>query len=146
MKTSPYLCPNQKKKRKHMATRKQVMQKLVIEEATNLRNLISEEESENLDFRKLKTTNRHFCIYGQLTGDCDSRRAIYLMKKCASRVYKSNGWFLADSKVNGSPEKLSRDSFWSPIEVFIVQERNKSGNNEALIKFLKKETDELKFV
>jgi hypothetical protein len=27
-----------------------------------------------------------------------------------------------------------------------VQERNKSGNNEALIKFLKKETDELKFV
>jgi hypothetical protein len=128
-------------------TRHQLLNKLVIEEATNLRKEITEKEIKRLNFNRLDSTNVRYCIYGQLSGDCNSDRAVNLIRKCANRVYKPNwGEDVSKSKVNGSPKNLSRDSFWSPIEVFIDYEKNKkNGNNEQLVKFLKGEINELKF-
>jgi len=133
-----------------MKVRDKIMRTLVIEEATKLRNMITQEEADNLKFSKLDSSQSDRCIYGQLSGNCFSDRAIELIKACASRVYK-NWWFLSESKLNGSPLGLSRNEFWSPIEVFISQDETDyennmgNGNNERLVQFIKKEIDELIF-
>ena|SRR6187402_3229214 len=128
-----------------MATRKEVMHNLVKEEAKNLKKNATEKELKYLNFETLNPNNLFNCIYGQIGGNCDSIRSIELQKKCCSRVYKRGG-DLSDSKVNGSPKRLSRYSYWSPIEVFITQESNKeNGNNERLVKYLKGETNRLNF-
>jgi len=139
--------------------RHSLMRQLVIEEATNLRKYTTQTELKQLSFDKLDTQSRVACIYGQLTGNCDSDRARELMNKSCTRVYgrknkymiiNSNNWWVAtvkDCPVNGPlTEEMKRSYFFSPIEVFIDQPRNKkNGNNEQLIKFIKGEIDILNF-
>jgi len=130
--------------------RHSLMRQLVIEEATNLRKYTTKKELKQLSFDKLDTQSRIACIYGQLTGNCDSSRARELMNRSCARVYKRNhhwGATIKDCSVNGSITKeMSRTYFFSPIEVFIDQSRNKkNGNNEQLIKFIKGEIDILNF-
>ena len=131
-----------------MTKRKQIMFKLVKEEADNLKNNLTLIERLKLSLTLLDPCSSTQCIYGQLTGDCDSDRAIELIKTCCSRAY---GFLfditMKDSPVIGSPKKLSRGNFWSPIEVFIVQDENQdNGNNEQLVKYLKGEINTLNFV
>jgi len=131
-----------------IVTRKATMRRLVIKEATKLRDMITPNEADRLKFGWLDSRQATKCIYGQLTGGCFSVRATDLIKACASRVYKndSGNKDLRDSKLNGSPIKGDRRDFWSPIEVFISQNVNKySDNNERLVQFIKKEIDELIF-
>jgi len=128
-----------------MKIRDKVMRRLVIEEATKLRNMITQDEANRLNFSKLDSSDLNKCIYGQLSGSCFNNRATELIKACAARVYKNDSRHmdLRDSKLNGSPIGLSRNEFWSPIEVFIDQEENICSNNKNLVKFIKKEIDEL---
>ncbi len=140
-----------------MATRKQVMQALVKEEAKNLRKNLTTEEKNNLDFDYLNPEDYKRCVYGLATGDCKSTRASELINSCCSRVYTSNwGNVLAECPVNGAPSGQNRGeleinenekiAYWSPIEVFIVQKGNMiNGNNEKLIKYLKGEISRLNF-
>ena len=130
--------------------RHSLMRQLVTEEATNLRKFTTKTELKQLSFDKLDTQSRVACIYGQLTGNCDSSRARELMNKSCTRVYERGrhwGFTIKDSTVNGSITKeMPRTYFFSPIEVFIDQPRNKkNGNNEQLIKFIKGEIDVLNF-
>lgn len=128
--------------------RNTLMKQLVIEEATNLKKNAKKSELRNLNFNNLDSSHVNHCIYGQMTGYCNSERSIDLMKKCASRVYKTETAIapIYTSKVNGSPKNLSRIDFWSPIEVFIDNPVNKkNGNNELLVKFLKGEINKLNF-
>ena len=124
-----------------------LMKQLVIEEATNLRKHASKKELNKLSFNRLHPKNTLLCIYGQIADGCFSLRADELIKKCASRGYHSkSSEEIYDCKINGPIKNLSRSYFWSPIEVFIVQERNQeNGNNKLLIDFLKGETNELNF-
>lgn len=131
-------------------TRKQVMQQLVKEEAKNLKKNATQEEIAKLNFSDLVPTDSEKCIYGQLTGCCWNGRAIELIKKSCKRVYTPNydedKDTLADAKVNGKP-KEDRDAYWSPIEVFIYQDKNtENGNNKKLIDYIKGKTETLEFV
>jgi len=130
-------------------TREETMEKLVIEEATKLRDMITQEEADRLEYVELNSLDTEKCIYGQLSGHCDNPRAVELIRACAARVYKAyNGvqLNLRDAPLNGSHVGLGRTNFWSPIEVFISQfENSYSGNNLRLVKFIKKEIDELIF-
>jgi hypothetical protein len=123
-----------------------LMRQLVIEEATNLKKHVSKEELNKLNFDRLNSERIDLCVYGQMTGNCFSERATYLMKTCCKRVYHTDKGSVRECSVNGSPENINRSYFWSPIEVFIDQYRNQeNGNNEQLIKFLKGEIDVLNF-
>lgn len=127
-----------------------LMRQLVVEEATKLKNNISEEEKQKLSFQMLNHKSRVDCIYGQLTGNCDNDRARELMDKCCTRVYSTGDeWFVEveTCKINGNlTPKMRRELFFSPIEVFISQKRNqKNGNNELLVNYIKGEIDELVF-
>ena len=123
-----------------------LMRQLVIEEATKLKKHATQEELNELDFNSLNPGRIDLCVYGQMTGNCHTKRAEELMRTCCKRVYNTDAGSVRNCSVNGSPENKRRDYFWSPIEVFIDQYRNqKNGNNEQLIKFLKGEIDVLNF-
>ena len=131
--------------------RHSLMRQLVTEEETKLRENATQDEINNLSFDRLDTQSRVACIYGQLTGNCDSSRARELMNKSCTRVYSRGQKYsislLQDSKINGPlTEEMGRSYFFSPIEVFIDQPRNqKNGNNGQLIDFIKGEIDVLNF-
>src|ERR1700759_4992347 len=110
-------------------TRKEVMHNLVKEEAKNLKKNATQEELNYLDFNSLNPQSPSQCIYGKMVGDCFYDRATDLIKKCCARVYqpdiKNPMDVLSTAKVNGNPQELTREEFFSPIEVFIVQKKNK---------------------
>jgi len=128
-----------------MASRKEIMHQLVKEEARNLRKNATQEELDKLDFSYLDPQHTQQCIYGQIAGGCFSDRSVELIKKCASRVYKTqDDGDIRHSKLNGSPINKKREKFWSPIEVFIDQGgENSERNNKALVRYLKGETRRL---
>ena len=128
-----------------MTKRDELMQELVKTEASNLRRKATKDEIGNLDFYYLDSSNVTACIYGQMTGDCFSERANKLIVSCAERVYrfssKSGKDFNTDvlekNKINGKPTLEGRDHYFSPIEVFIHNKKNRdNGNNERLVKYL----------
>src|SRR6478609_11271758 len=87
---------------------------LAIEEATALRENLTQREVDNLNYENLSGSGIKSCIYGQATGNCYSGRALELILKCAPKVYKPNqsqedlyaGGRLSDVYLNGAPEPL----------------------------------------
>lgn len=120
---------------------------LVISEAKALKKHSTPEERKRLNFTWLFPTSASQCIYGQMTHNCFSDRAVELIQKCAKRVYNTHSDGVSATtkrNLNGSPKKKSRFSYWSPIEVFIAGKRkNQSKYNEKLIQFLKGEINNL---
>lgn len=135
-----------------MATRKSVMYELVKDEAKKLRKNATKSELKRLDFEELDTQSSIRCVYGQMTGDCYSNRAKDLIVNSCKRVYKDEYTKdLNNCRLNGKPNRnyrsvINTNNYFSPIEVFIDQPKNKTnGNNELLIKYLKGETKRLNF-
>lgn len=137
--------------------RDQVLLNLVVEEAVNLKKYATKKELSKLDYTHLAGNHPDNCIYGQLTGSCNSARAYRLIRKCCDKVYKeeeSADIILLGKNLNGKPKKLecpsSRlDYYSSPIENFLIRYKKEYIDSsifaKKLIKFLKGEIDELKF-
>ena len=64
----------------------------VVAEAIALKKNATPEEIGRLDFDTLRPENKERCIYGQMTGDCDSLRAIDLISLCAKRFIVDNSF------------------------------------------------------
>lgn len=132
-----------------MDNKEKQLQRLVRHEAKALRRNATTEEKERLDFDTLNPKKGDYCVYGQLCHNCFRPRAVELMRKCASRVYNYESFTNLENtgrvdEANGPAENKDRDTFWSPIEVFIVQKNNEK-NNKKLIQYIKGETNELNF-
>lgn len=56
----------------------------VHKEAAKLKANAAPEELGNLDFERLSPLHVNQCIYGEMTGHCESQRALELLSKCAS--------------------------------------------------------------
>lgn len=123
------------------------LKSLVIQEAVNIKKHASRREVNRLDFDRLNPATITDCIYGQMTGNCYSSRASELICKSAKRVYKIglNATTLFDDlKLNGKPKPSDRKSqydskFFSPIEVFIHNNKGRDVKNQPLVEFLKSE-------
>lgn len=83
----------------------------VLHEATMLKHHATEEERLKLNATILTPTNKRLCVYGLLSGSCDSVRAKELMDLCCIRVmslsslmYEMTEAALAEmvSEVNGA--------------------------------------------
>lgn len=129
----------------------QVLIDLVKEEAAKLREALKPSEAAKLDFSELDGESKFRCIYGQATGNCESGRAITLIKKCCSRVYDATRTTINEAPLNGKPTKdnispkvgmfsVNRNHF-SPIEKFILLAGKR--RNKKLIQYLRKEIDTL---
>lgn len=127
---------------------KKIFVTLVKKEAKKLRNLCTKVEKNKLDFYNLAPQRKRSCIYGQLTGNCFSRRANNLIVECCERIIigKLN---TKRFHINGKPKPYSgikRIGNWSPIEAFIMYRKNtNNGNNKMLVSYLKGETKTLSF-
>lgn len=60
--------------------------KLVKSELKNLRKNATQEELIKLGKNRINPDNRYMCIYGQMTGDCCSDRAIELIRNCCVKL------------------------------------------------------------
>lgn len=119
------------------------LKRLVLDEASKLREHATPEELGRLDFHRLNPNKPYTCIYGQMTGDCHHPRAIYLMNESClpySEVVSE------DDVID--PREGNSDDFdngyqraFTPIEFYICREDAK---NETLIKYLKGEIQELR--
>ncbi len=112
--------------------------KEVHKEAKKLKVTASADELENLDFSYLSPTAGSRCIYGQLTGDCFTSRAIELIKECAAvGIHDSDVGSESQSckiQIGKKTDIRSGNEFWSPIEVYIGQN---GADNKHLIDYLK---------
>jgi len=119
--------------------------KLANKEAINLKKYATKKELANLNFDKLDPNERKECVYGQLTGECNSKRATKLIKKCATKVlfpreakhdFDSFGNTPMETYVVGGKPKKRRATefnYVSPIEAVIVRYPKKT---KGLIDFL----------
>lgn len=129
----------------------------VRQEAQALRENATKEELAKLNFDKLRPSRPSGCIYGLMTGHCDSRRGTELIFICCPRYVNNPQSKCTPLKnlvehVNGSKIKgvESADDFYdhrergfyhlSAIEAYIM---SPEGNNENLISYLKGEIDTL---
>lgn len=128
----------------------------VINEAVALREYATAEEREKLDFTTLDSTDKTRCIYGQMTGDCHSTRALELIQQSTTRyfsgaalsVYASvdritqfvNGVYVPDFIKERKSEFYAH---FSAIEVFINLEPIYPFQVESLVKYLRGESDDL---
>ena len=130
-----------------------VLFELIKQEADEIIKNASEEELSVLSAAGVKNTVNGY-VYGQMTGHCNSERALELIEKCCTRVYDhtENPYLL----LNGSPVGKKRIGsynqikFFSPIEAMLLYiDRSQAynllmtENISNLIKYLKGETKEL---
>lgn len=130
---------------------------LVRKEADALRANATAAERDKLDFYSLKPTDSTACIYGQMTGNCWSKRSYDLIDVCTEKKISSRRYAVgiySDTLCGIEEDQLLTDvkdeprgtRHWSPIEVFIALYENRfNGNNKALVKYIKGETDTLEF-
>lgn len=107
----------------------------VKKEAEALRVHATKEELGRLDIKYLDGNDIKLCIYGQMTGDCDSSRASYLIQKCAPCYFESES-----EELNIILNQNFAEFRWSPLEHYI---RISKARNANLIAYLKGETDTL---
>lgn len=130
--------------------KKQELLDMVLVEANHLREYATKEEKDKLDFYCLDVNGSFSCIYGQMTGDCDSARACTLFNK----VFSTIGDYYIDEEggevlnkgiftfIEWDIEKDYNESkIFSPIEVYITL---KGSKNRSLIQYIKGEIDTFK--
>ena len=106
---------------------------LVIKEITLLKANTTEEEKGNLSF------SFPTCIYCQIAGNCSNKRGVELMRKCCEKVYNAD---------DVNPVDFSQgEDFNTPSALFMDLSINQTnGNNTAIIKFLKNDTQTLELI
>lgn len=138
-------------------TKKQFLED-VEKEARALKKNATKEELSKLDFKTFSPQYPDRCVYGQMTGDCFSKRAHRLIKDCCIRLVdneKFSPLFKPETiynAVNGKPtsvkklnEARSPEIKWTPayisaLEGYIMLPWAKNAN---LIAFLKGERKDL---
>lgn len=123
------------------------LNKLVKQEAINLKKYATKEEIARLNFKDFQYQNAYGCIYGLMTGTCLSDRANDLIIKCCKKVYaptqNCQSMFRYDELIKPHKVHWGRTlRFASPIEkwLFLVE----GDLHKRLIQFIKGEIEELK--
>lgn len=120
------------------------LKQLVKEEADKLKLNARPEELAALNFEDFSPNFAHSCIYGQMTGSCQSTRAFHLLTLCATPFASDIDEFEEPKAFDFSDrlqDKVAYELFaYSPIEFYIAQEGAK---NDNLIAYLKGESNTL---
>ena|SRR5688572_13360352 len=123
------------------------MKALATQEAKNLRQHATPEELGKLDLDHLDDNSPTRCIYGLMTGHCNSIRAQELILKCCTQVYKTEGLDdNLDAPLNGRPYKVPENKsrhnqYYSPIEILIAPKYGGEEAQKKLVEFLKGDSD-----
>lgn len=125
----------------------------VKKEAEALRKKATPEELSKLNFNSLDPHHLNKCIYGQMTGHCNSVRGVQLIEACAIRYIKDgdltyvarDGFKRIQDRVNGATvedlyydRSSLTDVHYSAIEAYILLPEARNAN---LIAYLRGETE-----
>lgn len=112
--------------------------KSVMDELDHIKQNATQEEISKLDIAVFSPTSRRSCIYGQMTGDCQSNRAKELYPKSLPTL-GSKGESLSEGVeyMNGMKRYLN-DEYFTPLEAYLPLER---ANPKEIIEYLKGETE-----
>lgn len=124
-----------------MKTSAKQLNKLVIKEINNLIIHATKTERRRLNYKYFNPNHTTKCIYGQMTGSCDSERAKQLLNKCAVPVSTDidKNIISIDKRYNKNFDKKGsyRSDVFSPIEVYVFRNRFNAEINDKIIKFIK---------
>ena len=128
----------------------------VLHEINMLKKHATKKEKVLLDFDRFNYDLKRNCIYGQLTGSCDSKKAEELMDKCCIRVMNlPNGTSSIENRsisdkefiINGKNKGQGwwgvgnrRYAYLSALEGYIC---TKGAKNKEIINYIKGNTDKL---
>lgn len=97
----------------------------------------TEDERAKLDFERLDTSSLYSCIYGQMTGDCYSSRALKLIKLCANQRHSFCRLNIDDIR-ESKPRVYAN---YTDLEVFIKEFPE---HNKEIIAYLRGEIKTLR--
>lgn len=111
----------------------------VLYEINHIKKHATKEEISRLDFEEFSPERIDKCIYGQMTGDCFSKRAEQLMPKKHDAIFNLlNG----KSKINFIKDmQLNDEQSFTVLEVFVSL--NYKDQNAGIIRYLKGETEDI---
>jgi len=106
-------------------------------ELVHLRDNATQEEIKKLNFSQFDHTVRYACIYGQMTGNCDSVRAKQLTPK-------SYAWIVGNN--NKKFEELNFDSgkWYTALEKYLYICTKKQ--QRTIFQYLRKKIDNIEIV
>jgi hypothetical protein len=112
--------------------------KMVRVEATHLRDNATKEEKANLNFDSIDPYSSSDCIYGQMTGNCESDRAHKLCPKTIAVLFLITPSVKRAAETSRTLEKEDDDDdgwfCYTPIEVYV----GAAGSNASgLLKYIK---------
>lgn len=127
------------------------LKELVIKEATYLRENVTQEEKDNLVLDNFKVYSKFNCIYGLLTGRCNSERACQLYNDSGLKVVFDDilpdGSSITpikevlDSSYEASKERGGFITYnFSPMEAYIARYKQDA---KRILKFIKGDIDKL---
>lgn len=110
----------------------------VCTELSNLKKHITAEEAANLNIETFNGRNKNSCVYGQLTGNCCTKRAVELLNTCAKPF--SGHTYRVEEPEAVFVRGLFRLNPYSHLE-FLVYNNGKW--NAEILAYLKGETETL---
>jgi len=119
----------------------------VMQEIEAIKEHATKKEIGKLDFGTFVPEHPNRCIYGQMKGDCYSKKAAQLIIKCTPIVVydmKGNSFTGMQKDINGKPTEHNIHEnrvYFSVLEVYITR---KGAKNKSIIQYLKGETKTLK--
>lgn len=111
---------------------------MVQEELDTIKEKATKEEISRLNFEEFYYLGYDQCIYGQMTGDCGSQRAVEIYPKKFSELID----LFSTEIVKFSAHDFSRGNSFTPLEEYLCMV--KPEQHEKLIKYLKGEIETIK--
>lgn len=123
-------------------TKKQMFLQEVKQELDTIKEKATKTEIGNLNFDRFNHNSVSNCIYGQMTGDCDSPRAKELYPKKYDDVWDESIAVVGEINRSFKSQSMREGTYLTALEKYLyMTTRNK--HNEV-IKYLKGEINEIK--
>lgn len=115
--------------------------KYTLEEINNIKKHATPEEISKLDIDNLDPSSSYGCIYGLMTGNCNSDRAYELIKLCATSTLSWSLHAFKEDYITSRPPRGFSGNSYTCLEACIY---SFPLNNPEIIEYLKGDTTELR--
>jgi hypothetical protein len=117
--------------------KKETFIKKVQKELDKIKKRATKEEIDKLDFNSFRYDSQVACIYGQMTGDCDSVRATEIKKK----TFKEIDGFGDHSGYKFEQQDFKKGKEFTALEKYLFMVNSET--HKEIIQYLKGETKEI---
>lgn len=116
---------------------------LVRDEIKSLKKNATKKEIAKLNFKSFSHTNSKVCIYGQMTGHCDSDRAMELIPKTFDRIAKNpDDIMYSNALLSFSKQSVEEGINWTALEKYLYMVD--SDTHRHIIDYLKGNVKQLR--